>query len=539
MYECPNCGGNLRFDISSQELACKFCDTHVSPYAVKKDQDAVEQEYYEATVFTCPQCGGEIFTTDNEAASFCSFCGASTILSSRIAKEKRPKYIIPFKITKEDCKEAYGKKMKKAFFAPKELRDPKYIDGFRGIYMPYWTYQLTQKGRVSFDGKQSHREGDYIITDHFDLEGDLDAYYLGYSRDASSGFYDNISEPLAPFDAKQLVNFEPTFLSGFYADTGDIDASVYLDDVTELANDSTFDVVCKEPEFMGYGVDSASNKNKLATRIPTTCKEADNTMYPVWFLSYRNKDRVAYATVNGQTGKVVADMPIDVKKYFLCSLLLAVPLYIILNLFLTVVPKTLVGLSSLLLLIAAVLYKRELKEIRIKENNEDDEGVQVKKKALKQAKQIQQKVYGMDTVKKKSTAKKTVKATKNTTTLISKIIIYIVIGIWLIPFLINIDSGFLWPVIMIADIVICSLGISEAGKTGGIIPVGFVASIVTTAIAGLILLLNPVSDWWYYGATFLILLAVLFNIIDIIRSYNRLAMRRLPQFERRGGDHYA
>ncbi len=539
MYECPNCGGNLRFDIPSQELACKFCNTHVSPYAVKKEQDAVEQEYYEATVFTCPQCGGEIFTTDNEAASFCSFCGASTILSSRIAKEKRPKYIIPFKVTKEDCKEAYGKKMKKAFFAPKELRNPKYIDGFRGIYMPYWTYQLTQKGRVSFDGKKSHREGDYIITEHFDLEGDLDAYYLGYSRDASSGFYDNISEPLAPFDAKQLVNFEPTFLSGFYADTGDIDASVYLDDVTELANDSTFDVVCREPEFGGYGVNSASNKGKLSSRIPTTCKEADNTMYPVWFLSYRNKDRVAYATVNGQTGKVVADMPIDIKKYVLCSLLLALPLYIILNLFLTVVPKTLVGLSSLLLLIAALLYKKELKEIRIKENNEDDEGVQVKKKALKQANKIQQKVYGMETVKKKSAFKKKEADKNSASNLISKIVIYLVIGIWLMPFLVNFGSGFLWPVIMIADIVVCSLGISQAQKTGGVMPVGFVLSIVTIAVAGLILLLHPVSDWWYYGAALLVLLAVLFNIIDIIRNYNRLAMRRLPQFERRGGDHYA
>ena len=53
-------------------------------------------------------------------------------------------------------------------------------------------------------------------------------------------------------------------------------------------------------------------------------------MFPVWFLSYRKKDRVAYATVNGQTGLVVADIPIDPKRYLLGSLLLAIPIFALL-----------------------------------------------------------------------------------------------------------------------------------------------------------------------------------------------------------------
>ena len=188
MYECPNCGGNLKFDISSQQMACSYCDTHLDPYFVKKETDAVEEQFFEATVFTCPQCGGELYSMDNEATSFCSFCGASTILMSRISKEKRPDFIVPFKKTKEDCKRAYEKKMRKAFFVPRELRDPKYIDGFRGIYMPYWTYQLIQRGSVHVDGEVNTRKGDYIYTDHYHLCGDMDTYYLGDSYDASTSF---------------------------------------------------------------------------------------------------------------------------------------------------------------------------------------------------------------------------------------------------------------------------------------------------------------------------------------------------------------
>ena len=93
-------------------------------------------------------------STDNTIADFCSFCGASTVLESRISKELRPGYIIPFSKTKQDCKNQYKKMMKRAWFAPKELKDEKYIDGFRGIYMPYWAYHVSQKGPVVLRGEK-------------------------------------------------------------------------------------------------------------------------------------------------------------------------------------------------------------------------------------------------------------------------------------------------------------------------------------------------------------------------------------------------
>ena len=79
MYECPNCGGNLKFDILSQKLKCAHCLTMKDPYEVTREKDAEESNVFEATIFTCPQCAGEILSTDTSAAEFCSFCGASTI----------------------------------------------------------------------------------------------------------------------------------------------------------------------------------------------------------------------------------------------------------------------------------------------------------------------------------------------------------------------------------------------------------------------------------------------------------------------------
>ena len=61
MYECPNCGGTLRFEIRSQQLACAYCSGKFNPYEIAREKDAEEQNEYEVTVFCCPQCGGERF----------------------------------------------------------------------------------------------------------------------------------------------------------------------------------------------------------------------------------------------------------------------------------------------------------------------------------------------------------------------------------------------------------------------------------------------------------------------------------------------
>ena len=259
MFACKNCGGNVKYDIASGQLACEYCHSLFDPYAYEdKTSDAEVSKDFDATIFTCPQCGGEIISTDNTAAGFCSFCGASTVLYSRISKEHRPDYIIPFQKTKDDCKQAYSRLMAKAIFAPSELKDPKKIDSFRGIYMPYWTYYVTSNGSLNIPATKSQRRGDYIITDHFNLTGTLDSYYKGLSYDASSSFDDSISESLAPYDVKGMKEFTPAYLSGFYGDTADVDSAVYKPDAEETAFTSTVDSINKVPAFRGYNIKKGS-----------------------------------------------------------------------------------------------------------------------------------------------------------------------------------------------------------------------------------------------------------------------------------------
>ena len=460
MIECPNCGGNLKFYIPLQRMYCKFCDSNFDPYEFDtKDKDGVESKNYETTIFTCPECGGEIESTDNETTGFCPFCGGSTIFYQRLSKELKPDYVIPFTKTKEDCKEAYLKAAKKAFFLPKEYKDAKYIDGFRGIYMPYWSYDVSQNGPVSFKGEKTHRSGDYIIHDHYDISGDMDSEYDGITFDASSSFSDDISEKLAPFDVKKEVPFTAGFLSGFYSDRADVGKGLYQSEARTFANDRTKAKLEKEPQLSGLSLKIKQND------IKSDITKTGRVLFPVWFMSYRKNDRIAYATVNGQTGKVVADFPIDLRKFFAFAGVLAVLLCLLFNLVFTFKPSTSIVINGVLALFALILYLMGTSRIKSRENRTDDKGYQ------------------------------------NTT-----------------------SDG--------KD----KTGDSNSPGEYKTRPLPIVTSIIAMIIAAIMVMSKSIHDERYYICNLIIAVLVSVTLVSLIKDYNLLITRRLPQFDKKGGD---
>ena len=372
MYDCPNCGGNLRFDISLQKLHCDYCGTDLDPYSYEKKKDAVESQVFETTVYTCPQCGGEIMTTNVSATGFCTYCGASTILDSRIRNEKRPARIIPFQKTKEDCKKSFAAMMRRSLYAPKELKSPEYLENFRGIYIPYWMYDFKINQIKGMRGSTSARHGDYIVTKHYSLNCDMDTSYNGVSFDASSSLDDSLSESIAPFDANGAKDFTPSFLCGFYADTADVPANTYKGDALSLIAEDVVDRA-KSQIFPGRGAVTPADPERV---LRYSSSKPACAMFPVWFLTYRHKDRVAYAVMNGQTGKISSDLPIVEGKYLAGSLIFAVPLFFLFNAVLTVTAPTALLLTMIPAAAAGFAFLSEIRAQIALEAHEGDKGYQ-------------------------------------------------------------------------------------------------------------------------------------------------------------------
>lgn len=541
MYECPNCSSGLKFNIALQQMVCDHCNSQYDPYEFE-GVNAEEDNSFEVTMFTCSQCGGELYTTDTTVAGFCSFCGSTAVLNSRIDKELKPDYIIPFQKTKEDCKREYMKMMRMAIFAPKELKDKKCIDSFRGIYMPYWLYDVRHQQKLSLSGETERRRGDYIYTSHYRLYGDLDAYYNGMSYDGSSSFADNISEKLAPFDVKAMKEFTPAFLSGFYADTADVDQDVYNDNATKTANERSAKFIRRQSTVRKYNVKDTDIKCNLRG----AAGKAKRAMFPVWFMSYRNKDRVAYATVNGQTGKVVADLPVDIKKYLLGTLVLAIPIFILLNLFFTVTPSVLLAVVAFVSAFVSILYAVEMREIVKRDAYEDDEGMQQKNSIRGRFGRNREAAATEDDAwVEELERQKVIKREKKKLPLALKIILIycacsfvLPIAMFLFVFLefnalALITSGIAAVISVIAFIKSMSFEKKLGGKTK---VTADLYCLIAIGVALLIAVVNPVHDAYYYVGAIVSLVAIFVTLIDLIKKYNILATRKLPQFDYQGGD---
>ena len=565
MVQCPNCGGILKFDIASQQMKCDSCSSQFDPYAFEM-HGAEESTDYDVTIFRCPQCGGEITSTDETAAGFCSYCGSSNVLESRLSKEKRPQLIIPFKKTKKDCEAAFEKFIKKAIFAPKSYREAGRADSFRGIYMPYWLYDMSQRCDVNIPSSTSHRSGDYIITDHYMNRGRLDNYYNGVSYDASSSFADDISSDIAPFNVKDITKFSPSFLSGYYADLADVGVEAYMDTAVELAQESTYNYLKNSSPMAHQSFDSP--KERIKDSIKTNINVTRSAMFPVWFMSYRNRDRVAYATVNGQSGKVSADIPMSVPKYLVCALVIAAILFAVFQMVFTIVPKILIFLVSIIALISVLTYGSEMKKLAAKENYDDDIGMQYREQRLREKKNSRlqaQKGASFDNQagyedayvitqndikrakREKARKNKAEKKSASFSVLIIAVILIFIVGGTIFGEMLEsmFDTGdigigagvvsLIFLIISIVSAVNARKNIADMNSVNGL-PAS-IWSVVSLLIIMVVCFWSPINDIIYYVASMIAMIGVILNIIGIIRGHNLLSMRPLPQFEMyRGGD---
>ena len=372
MIKCPNCTAELDFDAKDQLVKCSYCGSEFNPKEmnskVKMAKEKKPTGEYEGKGYSCTQCGATLMTFDETAITFCSYCGSQAMIEEKMMKVNNPDFIIPFKITKEQCIEAYKNKIKKSLFCPNYLKQDVTLEKFRGIYMPYVIYKLGKNGKDTFKGeKYSHRSGNYDIYDKYTITANIDASYEGLSYDLLSKYYDKYSSAI-PFNYKEKEEFNPNFLIGYYADAGDVDSSVYDTDVTKIASNDTTRFLRKYKEFGKYGC--SSPKSNLGV------DERKIGMFPVYFLAIRdNKNNINYAVVNGQTGKVVADIPISFTKYLVASAILSVITFLLINSFLILTP-TKVTIFAIIMTIISLIYSiAQASQIQAQKNHDDDKGI--------------------------------------------------------------------------------------------------------------------------------------------------------------------
>ena len=116
-------------------------------------------------------------------------------------------------------------------------------------------------------------------------------------------------DSIEPFDYSELKPFTTAYLPGFLADKYDVE----LDECRNRA-----DARCEETletelrrTVVGYETVAPIRKNIFLNR-----GKVHYALLPVWMLHTRWNGGDYLFAMNGQTGKMVGDLPVDKKKYW-------------------------------------------------------------------------------------------------------------------------------------------------------------------------------------------------------------------------------
>ena len=338
-YLCPNCMAYLRYDGKESKWVCDYCDSRFSmeeleqrglqkeesDYEVKQRAEADENSAdvsfsYEENVpqpeddlshmrgYICPSCGAEIVTDDVTAATFCVFCGNPTILPKQLEGEYRPAAILPFETDKEDAKKAFLNLCKGKKLLPPGYTSEQRLEKITGVYVPFWLFDCKADFTYHATGENVSTWADprfiYTKTDlyHIHREGRME--FENIPLDASEKMQDDLMDALEPFHLDRKKPFDMSYLSGFLAEK-------YTYEPKDLYDRMTSRITPGVENKAGEGGRAYQRVYGVKCHTDFSSDKQTYMLLPVWMLisKYQGKDYLF--AMNGQTGKIVGELPVS------------------------------------------------------------------------------------------------------------------------------------------------------------------------------------------------------------------------------------
>lgn len=372
-YECPDCGGKVEFDPESGQLACPYCGARFSPeeFAARLEARAreregerrggaapagasvgdpsgtplpgtptpgtatpgtpsasatgtpevskaelenwqqAEAEAEDLVTYTCESCGGEIVADRTLASMHCPYCDNPYVVMSQFQAQYRPNFIIPFQKTRAEAIEAFRHHSKSKELVPDIFSADAHLEEIQGVYVPYWLLSAWAHADYLFKAENTYETRDsrniYREVKIYDVMRKGSEYFQKIPVEASTKFETAILESVEPYDFSGLIDFNPGYLSGFLANKYDLPAEESWQRGSERIGETmrgAFDETLQDYQTF-----------KLREfQLELSDSKVQYALLPVWLLNTRWEGKLYRFAMNGQTGKMIGDLPEDPKK---------------------------------------------------------------------------------------------------------------------------------------------------------------------------------------------------------------------------------
>ena len=330
---CPACKASISFDAKSGKWKCEYCGSSFTLEEMqehsdnasgekknqKKEGDSSDHTQYVS--YHCESCGAEIIADEETAATFCIYCGNTAILQSKLSGKFSPDQMIPFQKEKKEAVDAFKSLAKGRPFVPKDFTHEGNIEKIRGVYIPFWLYDVKVSGDIVMNAETVEKwtvgKTHYTKTNVFKVTRGGDMMFQKVPVDGSSHFDNDIMNSIEPFSNQKLIPYNHAYLSGFYAEKYDEEG----DKVFSEASSRTLNTargVLKDDAVLYV------SKTIVADHLAANEEARSYVLLPVWMVNVKYKNKMYIFAMNGETGKFVGNIPLDLGKVFLYTLIIFV-----------------------------------------------------------------------------------------------------------------------------------------------------------------------------------------------------------------------
>jgi len=287
--------------------------------------------------FKCTACGAEVtINTESTMTARCHWCRHVFGINEQIANGAVPDAVLPFHIRKDDAVARIRQFVdKRRMFALKAFKEQFTPENVVGVYLPYMIVDGNAGADIAGKGEIKTREytrgtgndkKTYYDADIYQIERHVDFTVddLPLESSAERGDLDtrvntnNIINTILPFDTKNAVKWNASYLVGFTSEKRNRD----VEHLRPRLEDQLLSIARAQ-------VESSTSRYDRGVRWEQERLQVHGTrwvsMYlPVWLYSYhqpgRNGGLLHYIAVNGRTGETMGSVPVQQWKLLTAAL---------------------------------------------------------------------------------------------------------------------------------------------------------------------------------------------------------------------------
>lgn len=356
LNRCPKCGStDVRLRASTGMLVCLFCRNEWHEARVEEEfglgegidqlegtviasgAEDIQADAADMLTFKCEACGAEVVVDTAHALNArCHWCRHTLNVNQQIPNGAVPDAVLPFRLTKEEAVEKIREfAASRRLFAHRRFKKEFVPENVLGVYLPYLVIdaraesQYWGKGEVetrrwteTTGSGDNKRTTTYYAADVYQVARQVsftvdDLTVEGSSERAQFGTANtnNIVNTILPFDTKNAVKWNASYLVGFTSEKRDLNVEA----VKPVLEDQLLSIGRSQVRASLGRFDRGVRWEQ--EKVDVGGSRWVSMYLPVWLYSYQQESNglLHYIAVNARTGETMGSIPVSQPKLLLAA----------------------------------------------------------------------------------------------------------------------------------------------------------------------------------------------------------------------------